>query len=143
MCESVITMTFLRRRRSDKEAEYVHAGAYAEIAPGEIRRVGELPVILCRAGDRLYALSWVCPHAAAKLARGRIVDDCLECPLHKATFALATGEVRTGPAQRNLLTYDVRVRDGQVYVSRTPNRPTLLSRLRRPAYEVGVRRRAR
>jgi len=100
----------------------VHVCTYGDIAPGEIRRVEGLPIVVCRAGARLYAMSWVCTHAAARLTKGRLVDDCLECPLHGARFGLAGGEVRLGPARRGLLTYEVQVRDGEVYVSRRPRR---------------------
>lgn len=122
MCDAVITMRFLRRR-GGPGATFVRVGAYGDIAPGEIRRVAGLPVVLCRAGDRLYAVSWICPHGAARLVKGRLVDGCLECPLHGALFGLAGGEVRRGPARRGLLTYDVVIRDGDVYVSRRPRRP--------------------
>ena len=104
--------------------------AYGEIAPGEIRRVEGLPIVVCRSGAGLYAVSWICPHGSARLTKGRLVDECLECPLHGARFGLAGGEVRNGPARRGLLTYDVEVRDGQVYVSRRPRRAGLLRGLR-------------
>jgi 3-phenylpropionate/trans-cinnamate dioxygenase ferredoxin component len=126
-----ITMTFLRHRRGDQDTGLVHVCAYEEISPGEIRRVEGVPAVLCRTEDRLYALSWVCPHSAAKLAKGRIVDSCLECPLHGARFALHSGEVRTGPAKRALTTYGVEVRDGEVYVRREADRPGLLTQILR------------
>jgi nitrite reductase/ring-hydroxylating ferredoxin subunit len=120
MCEPVITMRFLRRR--SEEGRFVRVCAYGEIAPGEIRRVEGLPIVLCRSGARIFAVSFMCPHGKARLVRGKLVDDCLECPLHGARFGLAGGEVRRGPARRGLLTYEVRVRDGEVYVSRVPRR---------------------
>lgn len=129
MCEPVITMRFLRRHSGDTGAEYVRVCAYGEIAPGEIKRVEGLPAVLCRVGDRLYAVSWVCTHAAARLAMGRLLDDCLECPLHGALFGLAEGEVRRGPARRRLPTYGVLIKDGDVYVSRRPRRPRGLAGL--------------
>jgi len=113
-------MRFLRRRPLG--ARFVRVCAYGEIAPGEIRRVEGLPIILCRSGDRLYAVTFMCPHGKARLVKGKLVDDCLECPLHGARFGLAGGEVRRGPARRGLLTYDVEVRDGQVYVSAVARR---------------------
>jgi nitrite reductase/ring-hydroxylating ferredoxin subunit len=122
MCEPLITMSFLRRRGGDDGAEYVRVCGYGDIAPGEIMRAEGLPVVLCRVGDRLYAMSWICTHAAARLAKGRLVGDCLECPLHGARFALADGAVRRGPARRRLPTYRVLIKDGDVYVSRRPRR---------------------
>jgi nitrite reductase/ring-hydroxylating ferredoxin subunit len=132
----VIIMSFLRRRiRPQGEhwwtAEFVQVCEYGEISPGEIRRVPGLPVVLCRDGDRLYAVGWLCTHAAARLVKGRLVDECLECPLHGARFALAGGDVRRGPARRGLPVHDVEVRDGVVYVARRSRRRGLLRGVRR------------
>jgi nitrite reductase/ring-hydroxylating ferredoxin subunit len=104
---------------------YVRACADTDIAVGEIRRVEGLAVILCRGPHGLYALGLICPHAGARLVKGRLVDGCLECPLHGARFALEDGAVRRGPARRRLLDYDVEVRDGIVHVSRSPRRRRL------------------
>lgn len=101
---------------------YVRVCAEDELAVGEVRRVEGLPVVLCRGSRRLYALALICPHAGARLLKGRLVDGCLECPLHGARFALEDGAVRRGPARRRLACYDVDVRDGIVYVSRLPRR---------------------
>ncbi len=96
--------------------------ADGELADGEIRRIAGLAAVICNTGGRLHALGLVCPHAGARLTRGTIVGDCIECPLHGALFALDGGAVRRGPAGRGLPAYDVIVRDGQVYVSRRPRR---------------------
>jgi nitrite reductase/ring-hydroxylating ferredoxin subunit len=129
-------MRFLRRRVRlqgglRRNAGFIQVCAYGEIAPGQIRRVAGLPVLLCRDGDRLYAVGWVCTHASARLMKGRLVDDCLECPLHGARFALDGGEVRRGPARRGLPVHDVEIRAGVVYVARRPRRRGLLSGGRR------------
>jgi nitrite reductase/ring-hydroxylating ferredoxin subunit len=132
----VINMKFLRRdSRSQGElrwaAGFVRVCEYGEIAPGEIRRVPGLPVVLCRDGGRLYAVGWLCTHAAARLVKGRLVDECLECPLHGARFALDGGAVRRGPARRGLPVHEVKIRAGSVYVCRRPRRRGLLKGVRR------------
>lgn len=132
----MITMRFLRPRVRHPgerwwDARFVRACEYGEIAPGEIRRVAGLPVVLCRDADRLYAVGWICTHASARLVKGRLVDDCLECPLHGARFALDGGEVRRGPASRGLPVHDVEVRAGVVYVARRPRRGRRLRGTRR------------
>ncbi|NNF51500.1 MAG: Rieske 2Fe-2S domain-containing protein, partial [Gammaproteobacteria bacterium] len=46
-------------------------------------------------GTGFYASQANCTHMFAPLARGKIIDDCLvQCPLHRARFDIATGEVR-------------------------------------------------
>ncbi|GAB3670057.1 hypothetical protein GCM10027589_38480 [Actinocorallia lasiicapitis] len=92
-----------------------------EIMPGEIRPVPGLPILLCRSGDSLYAVAALCPHAGALLERGNLVEDCLECPLHGARFALADGRVRRGPSGSALTTYPVVLQEGKIYVSPRAN----------------------
>jgi nitrite reductase/ring-hydroxylating ferredoxin subunit len=112
-------LRLLRRRRRD-DGGLVRVCAAGELRDGQIRRIEGLPAVLCRSGDRLYALGLHCPHAGALLARGTVVGDCLECPLHGGRFALDGGAVRSGPARHGVPAYDVVVRDGLVYVSRRP-----------------------
>ena len=106
----------------------VRVCAKDDLADGEIRPIAGLPAVLCRSGERLYALGLRCPHAGALLSRGTIVGDCLQCPLHGGRFTLEGGTVRAGPARHGVPAYDVVVRDGSVYVSRRPRRRN------RPAY---------
>jgi nitrite reductase/ring-hydroxylating ferredoxin subunit len=115
---------FLLRRREDGPAgrALVPVDPGDHPAEGEIRRVTGLPVVLCRAGGRLYALGLLCPHAGALLTQGRIVGDCIECPLHGARFALDDGTVRRGPAGRALRAYEVVEADGRVHVTRRRRR---------------------
>ncbi|MDN3351431.1 Rieske 2Fe-2S domain-containing protein [Actinomadura sp. DC4] len=109
-----------RRRREG--AGLVRVCAEGEIADGEIRAIEGLPAVLCRTGDDLYALGLRCPHSGALLSKGKIVGDCLECPLHGGRFALGGGAVRSGPPRRGVPAYDVVVRDGMIYISRRPRR---------------------
>ena len=51
-------------------------------------------IALFRVDGLLFALDNVCPHAGAALARGRIRDGMVQCPLHGSRFDLRTGECR-------------------------------------------------
>lgn len=113
---------FLTRSRRSQDEGLAYACVESEIEDGRIRRVAGLPIVLCRSGGRLRALGMTCPHSGALLSKGKIVGDCVECPLHGARFALDDGRVRRGPARRGVPTYDVVVRNGRVYVSRSPRR---------------------
>lgn len=119
----------LRRHRRGA-GTLIRVCAEGDLADGEIRRIAGLPVVLCRSGERLYALGLRCPHAGALLSRGTVVGGCLRCPLHGGRFALESGAVRAGPAHRGVPAYEVVVRDGSVYVSWRPRRPD------RPAYRL-------
>jgi len=60
-------------------------------------------VVLFRDGTgQVHALSAVCPHRGADLARGRVVDNTLECPLHGWCFNLK-GECAVVPSQPSSL----------------------------------------
>lgn len=101
--------------------------AVAELAPGEIKAVPGLPIVVCRASDRagaaVHAFGGACTHMGAPLRAGTVVEGCLQCPLHGARFQLSTGAVRRGPARRALPVYPVVIEAGQVYVDPRPRRP--------------------
>ena len=107
--------------------ELVHVCAVTELAPGEIRAVPGLPVVVCRgsgeAAAAVYAFGAACTHMGAQLRAGTVAGDCLQCPLHGARFQLRTGAVRRGPARRPLPVYPVVVESGHLYVDPRPLRP--------------------
>jgi nitrite reductase/ring-hydroxylating ferredoxin subunit len=119
-----------RRRRRD-DGGLLRVCPARELSDGQIRRVPGLPAVLCRSGDRLYALGLHCPHAGALLSRGTVAGDCLECPLHGGRFALDGGAVRSGPPRHGVPVYEVVVRDGVVYVARRPRGSRRSWRIRR------------
>ncbi|MCU1282492.1 MAG: Rieske (2Fe-2S) iron-sulfur domain protein [bacterium] len=70
---------------------------------------------LVRSGDRVRALSTVCPHAGCAVdwdEQGR----AFVCPCHDSRFA-PTGERMSGPSPRPLDSLDVDVKEGRVSVA--------------------------
>lgn len=65
---------------------------------------------------QLYALEDICPHGPSLLSRGFIRDGMVKCPLHGAIFDIRTGKCLQGPAERDLQTYPVQVRDNEIFV---------------------------
>jgi phenylpropionate dioxygenase-like ring-hydroxylating dioxygenase large terminal subunit len=61
----------------------------SELKPGKLQRyelLGE-PVLLGRThSGEVYALRDICPHRAAPLSAGRLVEDTVECPYHGWRF---------------------------------------------------------
>lgn len=79
--------------------------------------VGDEPVLLVRIGEGLHACAATCPHKFTPLADGTLAPGRLTCPMHDATFDLASG--RPFPGQEwagNLPVFPVRIRDGVVEV---------------------------
>ena len=82
-----------------------------DLAEGSLVRatVGGQAVVLVRTGDTINALHDQCAHAGGPLHRGRIVDGCVECPLHGSRFQIATGRRRRGPTVYDQPSYEVRI----------------------------------
>ncbi|MBE7187058.1 MAG: Rieske 2Fe-2S domain-containing protein [Jatrophihabitans endophyticus] len=85
-------------------------------------QVGGVPILLARTGGTVVALGDRCTHRGAPLHEGDLRDGCVHCPWHDSVFALADGEVVSGPATRPQPALETRVRDGRVQVRRVEQR---------------------
>jgi nitrite reductase/ring-hydroxylating ferredoxin subunit/uncharacterized membrane protein len=103
----------------------------AEMPQGKLhkRDVAGIPLLVHREGDAVNVLSDVCSHLSGPLHEGKLGSaaelpggdpadrqPCVECPWHKSTFALRTGEVLAGPATARQPRFSTRVADGLVEV---------------------------
>ncbi len=88
-----------------------------DIVPVE---VGGRALVLCRNGDRLYAMQRKCLHQGADLTEGIVSRGYVVCALHGWRFDLATGVHDMSP-MNCLRTHAVRVDGDDVYVDSTPN----------------------
>ncbi|MCG8599786.1 MAG: non-heme iron oxygenase ferredoxin subunit [Verrucomicrobiales bacterium] len=79
-------------------------------------------IALVRHDGEIYAIDDLCPHADASMAFGPVENGCIACPWHFAEFRLETGEVLSGPAARDIRSYQVREIDGKVEVCVERNR---------------------
>ncbi|MEV0947401.1 Rieske 2Fe-2S domain-containing protein [Rhodococcus sp. NPDC049939] len=76
--------------------------------------VGETPVALFQANDRIYAFHDLCVHQDRSLAKGTLLNGRVICPGHQWAFDLDTGyEEDQDQCQP---TYAVKVEDDYVYV---------------------------
>lgn len=78
--------------------------------------VGGKPILICNTGDKLFAISSICSHAAESLECGRMGRTWIACPVHGARFELATGKAMNPPAVLPIATYEVRVVDEWIEV---------------------------
>jgi len=91
------------------------------------------PVGVFRVGEKVYAVKNMCPHKRAPLARGTVEgtmlptscageyhygmeNQVLKCPWHGWEFDIETGKCLFGVSNSRIKTYEVSVRDGDVYV---------------------------
>ncbi|HET6351269.1 MAG TPA: Rieske 2Fe-2S domain-containing protein [Coriobacteriia bacterium] len=77
-------------------------------------KVGKNDVAIARTGDEVFALSNVCRHAFGPLAEGFVDGYFAVCPWHGWRYDLRDGT--TDHPNADVRTYDVRIRDGLVYV---------------------------
>jgi 3-phenylpropionate/trans-cinnamate dioxygenase ferredoxin subunit len=99
-------------------------GPAADIAKGTAVQieVGDLEVAVVHADDdNFYAVRDECSHAAVALSEGEVDGCTLECWLHGSRFDLRTGAPSGLPATEPVATFAVEIRDGDLYVSTTPN----------------------
>jgi nitrite reductase/ring-hydroxylating ferredoxin subunit/uncharacterized membrane protein len=73
---------------------------------------GSQNIVLVRQGNTINALHDTCAHAGGPLSKGRIVDGCIECPLHFSRYELATGRPRQGPTTFDQPRYELRAAEG-------------------------------
>ena len=85
--------------------------------------VGEQLLIAVRDRGQIIVYQGNCPHQAARLDRARITDGWLQCPHHRARFALATGVCGGGWDLPPLTRFVSRVADGHLWLT-DPLRPT-------------------
>jgi nitrite reductase (NADH) small subunit len=85
--------------------------------PSGARRVIEIndyeEVLVLNVEGRLYAISNICPHQGAALARGVVEGEVLYCPLHRWGFTLTTGKCLEHAIMRVPL-YTLESKDGDV-----------------------------
>ncbi|HEY7600661.1 MAG TPA: Rieske (2Fe-2S) protein [Candidatus Limnocylindrales bacterium] len=75
-------------------------------------KAGAHSLVVVRQGETIHALHAQCAHANGPLAKGKIVDGCIECPWHGSRFELATGRRKRGPTTYDQPRYEVRAADG-------------------------------
>ena len=100
----------------------------------EVGRVEEIPRMGARvversdgniavfrtAADEFFALQDRCPHRGGPLSQGIVHGRRVACPLHDWKIHLDSG-LAVAPDEGCAASYPVRVEDGRVYLSLTPN----------------------
>lgn len=87
-------------------------------------QAGNVPLVLVRRGERIFALADRCGHFGGPLSEGKLEGDCITCPWHGSRFRLADGQVEDGPATFAQPSFETRINSGgQIEVRADPNRP--------------------
>ena len=94
----------------------IRVGNCEDIPHGEGRKYslnGE-DVGVFNVGDKILAISNVCPHLGGPLSDGLIVGEEVICPLHSRKINLRTGCVKN--ENESVRTYEVILKNGEIYL---------------------------
>ncbi len=75
--------------------------------------------LVVRRGDRIHVTDASCTHEWADLSEGTLEGDTVTCPQHGGQFDIRSGAVLRDPPSFPLDTYNVEVKDGEVYADVT------------------------
>jgi nitrite reductase/ring-hydroxylating ferredoxin subunit/uncharacterized membrane protein len=117
-------MVFDHRVGVDRTDGQVFPDDFAAVLPESTLEEGKptramyqnVPILLVRRGQSLFALADTCSHFGASLSGGKLDGDSIVCPYHSSRFALEDGRVLDGPAVHRQPCLEVRARDGQIEV---------------------------
>lgn len=109
-----------RQRDAPTRAEprWARVAAVIEVPVGGLRAVStdDGAVVLANVDGDVYALEDRCSHQDYPLSAGELEGEELECPFHGARFDVCTGRALQLPAITPVRSYQVDVRDGDIYV---------------------------
>lgn len=99
-------------------AEWTPATEAGQLTEGRPQRVvvGDTPVLLLRAAERLYAIHDRCSHRGCSLSEGTVEGIEIVCGCHFSRFDLRDGSVVRGPATAPQPAFETRQRDGTIEV---------------------------
>jgi sulfoxide reductase heme-binding subunit YedZ len=107
---------------ADASDDYVDACAVADIPENRARivRLSGERVAIFKYDGKISAVSNVCQHQNGPLGEGKIVFGCITCPWHGYQYQPDTG-ASPPPFMEKVPTFNVRVKDGRVFVHPKPN----------------------
>ena len=97
---------------------FTRVAALADVAPGTALRceVNGTPICLVNTEGALYALRDNCSHKDFPLSEGEVLGHRLTCAWHGAAFDVTSGQALSLPAIKPVMTYEVEVEEGEVWV---------------------------
>ncbi len=100
-------------------ADWVRVATAEECALGQLLGAvaGDHKIVVANVNGDLYALADRCSHADFPLSDGELDGSELTCTHHGAKFDACTGQARGLPAIRPVRTFEVDVRDGDIYIN--------------------------
>lgn len=87
-------------------------------------KISNLDIAVFNIKGEFYAIDRKCTHLKGNLAKGKLDDKTIKCPLHGSVFSLETGELLKAPGTlagwfrkaKKTKTYKISVRDDVLYL---------------------------
>jgi 3-phenylpropionate/trans-cinnamate dioxygenase ferredoxin component len=107
------------------EPGFIFAVKASEVEDGKTIKlpIGDLGVLIVNFEGEFYAVDALCTHYGGDLSPGKLEGNILTCPVHGAKFDITNGTVVSAPTEpldrpeiENLITYPVKVINGEVYI---------------------------
>jgi 3-phenylpropionate/trans-cinnamate dioxygenase ferredoxin component len=107
------------------EPGFTYAVKSSEVEAGKTIKLplGDFGVLIVNVEGEFYAVDALCTHYGGDLSQGKLEGKVLTCPVHGAKFDVTNGTVVSAPTApldrpeiENLITYPVKVINGEVYV---------------------------
>ncbi|MBI2346168.1 MAG: Rieske (2Fe-2S) protein [Deltaproteobacteria bacterium] len=94
------------------------AGAVAQCAEGRAMAVAmpNFRIAIFHRPEGWFAVKDACPHAAYPLSKSPVVNDVVTCANHNWRFRLSTGECLRGDPDISIRTFDVTIRNEQIWI---------------------------
>ncbi len=98
--------------------DLVRVRAADEIDDEDVMRFdGMATFAIFRTEGGYFATDGFCTHEKQHRSDGLVIGRVIECPLHGGRFDVTTGKALSAPVCIDLHTYDVKVEDGQVFLT--------------------------
>jgi nitrite reductase/ring-hydroxylating ferredoxin subunit len=88
------------------------------VPPGSMKQfyAKEHEVLVINLNGQYFCLDGRCTHAGAPLVDGTLDGETLTCPWHRSQFRITDGTVIRGPAEKQLKSYAVMVKDNFLFI---------------------------
>lgn len=90
----------------------------SELADGQmlLANIAGERIVIGKCAQGVVAFGDRCTHKGGSLADGTLIGCAVQCPWHGSQFNVNTGHVITGPAKREIKTYGIEIKAGEVFV---------------------------
>jgi len=98
---------------------YLDVTGTDDLPDGQMKKVvvDDVPVLLVRRGEQIFAIAETCAHAGGPLSDGELRDDnSVVCPWHGSRYDLGTGKDLDGPSVYPQPCYEARIRDNRIEI---------------------------